>query len=225
MYRKMTAVFGAALMLCACSSEPTIQTGEDAEVVMGKLNKIDNSKSELVYIDPYADFTKYTKVMVMPLGVDNVEVIQPSSSGSMTNRNEWELTDSDKIKLQEVFHESMVKQLQEKGGYPVVTEAGDDVLQIVAKLTAIAPAAAKDDFKSRPIGRSSVYTQGGGGLAVAVVIGDSESGEVLGIMKDTKSSSSMWGSNNSVSNMSDVRQMFSSWAAQISRGLDHVHSK
>ena len=225
MYRKLTLVLGAAVLLCACAGEPTIQTGEDAEVVLGNLNKIDNSKSDLAYIDPHADFTKYTKVMVMPLGVDNVEVIQPSSSGSITNRKDWELTDSDKKKLQEIFHESMVKQLQGKGGYPVVTEAGDDVLQIVAKLTAIAPSAAKDDFQSRPIGRSRVYTEGGGGLAVAVAIGDSESGEVLGIMKDTKSSSSMWGSNNSVSNMSDVRQMFSSWAAQISRGLDHAHGK
>ncbi len=225
MYKHLVAVLGATLMLGACSSEPEIQTGDDAEVIMGNLNKVDNSRADLAYVDPDADFSKYNKVMVMPLGVDNVEIIQPSSSGSVTHRQNWELTDADKQKLQEVFHEAMVKELADKGGYPVVTEAGDDVLQVAAKLTAIAPSAAKDDFKSRPTGRSRVYTEGGGGLSVAVAFGDSETGEVLGIMKDSKSSTSMWGSHNSVSNMADVRRMFNSWASQIRKGLDNIHGK
>jgi hypothetical protein len=225
MYKHLLIIWAATWLLGACSSEPEIQTGDDAEVIMGNLNRVDNSRADLAYVDPDADFSKYHKVMVLPLGVDNVEIIQPSSSGSVTHRRNWELTDADKQKLQEIFHEAMVKELADKGGYPVVTEAGDDVLQIAAKLTAIAPSAAKDDFKSRPTGRSRVYTEGGGGLSVAVAFGDSETGEVLGIMKDSKSSTSMWGSNNSVSNMADVRRMFSSWASQIRKGLDNVHGK
>jgi hypothetical protein len=225
MYKQLIAIVGATLMLGACSSEPEIQTGDDAEVIMGNLNKIDNSRSDLAYVDPDANFSKYNKVMVMPLGVDNVEIIQPSSSGSVYRNKDWELTDADKVRLQAVFHEAMVKELEKKDGYPVVTEPGDDVLQIVAKLTAIAPSAAKDDNSSRSVGRSRTYTEGAGGLAVAVAFGDSETGEVLGIMKDSKSSNAVWGSNNSVSNMSDVRRMFSSWALQIRGGLDKVHGK
>jgi hypothetical protein len=223
MYKQLIAIVGATLMLSACSSEPEIQTGDDAEVIMGNLNKIDNSRSDLAYLDPNADFSKYNKVMVLPLGVDNVEIIQPSSSGTITSKKDWELTDADKVKLQEIFHEAMVKELEKKDGYPVVTEPGDDVLQIAAKLIAIAPSAAKDDHQSRSMGRSRVYTEGFGGLAVAVAFGDSETGEVLGIMKDSKSSNAMWGSNNSVSNLSDVRRMFSAWALQIRGGLDKAH--
>ena len=225
MYKQLLTILGATVILAACSSEPQVQTGDDAEVIMGNLNKVDNSRADLAYLDPDADFSKYNKVMVMPLGVSNVEIIQPSSSGSVTNRKDWELTDSDKEQLQKIFHESMVKTLENKGDYPVVTEAGDDVLQIAAKLTAIAPSAAKDDSSSRATGRSRVYTEGAGSLAVAVAFGDSETGEVLGIMKDTKTSTSMWGSNNSVSNMSDVRRMFNSWATQIRNGLNTAHGK
>jgi hypothetical protein len=226
MYKQLLAILSTTVILAACSStEPQVQTGDDAEVIMGNLNKVDNSRAALAYVDPNADFSKYNKVMVMPLGVDNVEIIQPTSSGSVTHRKDWELTDSDKEQLQKIFHESMVKELETKGDYPVVTEAGDDVLQIAAKLTAIAPSAAKDDFKSRSVGRSRVYTEGAGSLAVAVAYGDSETGEVLGIMKDSKTSTSMWGSNNSVSNMSDVRRMFNAWATQIRNGLDNVHGK
>lgn len=223
MYKQLISTACTALLLTACSSTPEVQTGDDAEVIMGSLNKVDNSRAQLAYLDPRANFGKYNKVMVMPLGVDNVEIIQPSKS--LTSNKNWELTDADKDKLRTIFHESMVKQLEDKDGFPVVTEAGDDVLQIAASLIAIAPSAAKDDNRSRPVGRSTVYTDGAGSLAVMVAFGDSETGEVLGLMKDSKSSSSIWGSNNSVSNLADVRRMFNSWASQIRNGLDHAHGK
>ena len=39
---KQLAIATAMLsLLAACASEPTVQTGEDAEVVMGNLHKVD----------------------------------------------------------------------------------------------------------------------------------------------------------------------------------------
>ena len=225
MYKRLLGAIGASLILAACSSTPEVQTGEDAEVIMGNLTRIDNSRADLAYVDPNKDFSKYNRVMVMPLGVDNVEIIQPSYSSSVAGNRNWELTDNDKDKLRKSFHEAMVKQLEDKGGYQVVDQPGDDVLQIAAMLTAIAPSAAKDDNRSRPTGRSRVYTAGAGSLAVMVVFGDSETGEILGLAKDSKSGTSMWGSNNSVSNMADVNRMFSSWATRIRNRLDTVHGK
>ena len=214
-------------LLAACSSTPEVQTGEDAEVLEGtSLHKVDNSRADLAYKDPDADFSRYNRVMIQPLGVDNVEIIQPNRQGTSVGRNlNWELTDEDKLKLQQAFHDAMVKRLEEKGGYPIVDEPGDDVLEIAAKLLAIAPSAAKDDFQSRPVGRSRVYTEGAGSIAVMVGFGDSETGEVLGLVKDSRSSNSYWGQNNSVSNMADVRRMFDSWAMQIANSLDRVHGR
>ncbi|MBT4523132.1 MAG: DUF3313 family protein [Halieaceae bacterium] len=226
MYKVLLGAIASISVLTACSGTPEVQTGDDAEVIMGGLNRVDNSRADFAYIDPQADFSKYNKVLLRPLGVDNVEIIQPSSSGSMNRHNRnWELTDADKKNLQDAFRDAMVKQLEDKGAYPVVTEADDDVLLITAVLTAIAPSAARDDNRSRPAGRSRVYTEGAGSLVVMVVYGDSETGEILGLIKDAKSSTSTWGSNNSVSNMSDVKRMFSSWAMQIRKGLDRVHGK
>ena len=50
-------------------------------------------------------------------------------------------------------------------------------------------------------------------------------GEVFALAKDSKTSNGFWGSNNSVSNMADVRNMFNSWALQIRTGLEHVTGK
>jgi hypothetical protein len=228
MFKQLSIAVAVVTLVSACSSTPEIQTGEDAEVIMDSLHKVDNSRTDLAYVDPNADFSKYQKIMLIPLGMDNVEIIQPDSSNSMSrsNRGNWELTDSDKEKLQEIFQESMTKELEKKDGYAIVTEADDDVLQIQAAVLAIAPSAPKDDGRSRSVGRSQVYTQGGGSMAVVVAFADSETGEVLGLMKDSRAAnSSTWGRNNSVSNLSDVRMMFSSWARGIRDGLDKVHGK
>ena len=225
MLRKLFLLGSTLALVTACSSTPEVQTGEDAEVIGGNLHRVDNSKADVAYIDPAADFSRYSRVMLQPLGVDNIEIIQPDTRGSAINRGNWELTDSDKQMLQEMYHDTMVKQLQEKGHFPVVNEAGDDVLQIAAMITAIAPSASKDDNVSRPAGRSYVITEGAGAIAVAVAFGDSETGEVLALVKDSRSSASYWGMNNSVTNRADVQRMFTSWAIQINSSLSKVTGK
>jgi Protein of unknown function (DUF3313) len=221
MLRKMIAVTAAATLLAACSSEPTIQTGEDAEVIGENLHRVDNSRAAGAWIDPNADFSRYTRVLVRPLGVDNIEIVEPSSSVS-TRRSNWELTDSDKQMLQDMFKSAVEQQLQEKGSFPLAQEPGDDVLEIGAMITALAPSAARDDNRSRPTGRSRVYTDGAGAVAVAVAFGDSETGEILALVKDSRSSNSHWGINNSVTNRADVQRMFNSWAVQLNSTLENV---
>ena len=225
MIRKIFAGTAVLALLAGCSSTPEIQTGSDAEVIGDNLHRVDNSKADVAYIDPDADFSRYTKVMIRPLGVDKIEVIQPSKTGTSMSRRDWELTESDKLMLQETFHSAMEKHLQEKGDFPLVSEAGDDVLEIGAMITAIAPSAAKDDGKSRAAGRSYVITEGSGAIAVAVAFGDSETGEVLALIKDSRTSSSHWGLNNSVTNRADVQRMFNSWAMQINSSLAKISGK
>jgi hypothetical protein len=215
----------ASLLLGGCQSSPQIQTGEDAEVIQGNLHRVDHSRAKLAYVDPSADFSKYTAILLTPLGVDNVEIIQPSSTLRTTGSRSWELSDSDKQRLQKDYRETMTKQLSEKDGYPIADKAGDNVLQISTILTRLAPSAPKDDFRSRPVGRSKIITEGAGKLDIEVTFKDSETGEVLALTKDTKSGSSLWGVNNSVSNAAEVRRAFSSWAVQIRAQLDRVHSK
>ena len=215
----------ACLLLVACQNTPQIQTGENAEVIQGSLVRVDHSRTKLAYIDPSADFNKYTAILLTPLGVDNVEVIQPTTSYRTTRTPNWELTDADKLRLQKDFQEAMSKQLALQKTYPLVTAAGDDVLLISAKLTRIAPTAPKDDNRSRPAGRNKIVTEGAGKISVEVTFSDSETGEVLALAKDTRSGSSLWGLNNSITNAAQVRRVFTSWAMQIRAQLDRVHSQ
>jgi len=222
------SVIGALLMsllLGACQNTAQHQTGTGATAIPDNLVRVDHSSARLAYVDPHADFSKYTAILLTPLGVDNVEIIQPTSSITTVGNRNWELTDADKQRLQRDFRTAMVKHVSEQGGYALVESAADHVLQISARLTRIAPTAPKDDNRSRPTGRNKVFSEGAGKMGVEVTFSDAETGEVLALAKDTRSGSSIWGVNNSVTNAAEVRRVFNAWAMQIRAQLDQVHKK
>lgn len=222
------SIVGGSLMflfLAACQNTPQVQTGENAEIIQGNLVRVDHSRAKLAYVDPSADFKKYTAILLAPLGVENVEIVQPTTSYRTLRAPNWALTDADKLRLQRDFHEALAKQLALQDTYPLVTAAGDNVLLISAKLTRIAPTAPKDDNRSRPAGRSAIITEGAGKISVEVTFSDSETGEVLALAKDTRSGSSLWGLNNSITNEAQVRRVFTSWAMQIRAQLDRIQQK
>jgi hypothetical protein len=222
MHKKLLIVLLSLPLLFAGIAHVQSEDDSGPEVILGTLHKVDNARVGLAYVDPNADFSQYTRIILDPLEVDKVTIVQPSR-GSANRRNEWVLTDKDKAALQKSYAEVFVRELEETGDYQIVTEPGADVLRVTASLLGIAPSAAKDDNKSRGVGRTRVYSANSGSMAIAFGFSDSQSGEILGIVKDTRSGSPTWGVNNSVTNMSDVRFMFGRWARMIRARLDIVH--
>lgn len=220
--RFIPIVISCVFLIACASPEPTVQKGPDAEIIAGNLHRVDNTRAAIAFKDPNADFSQYNSILLDPLNMDNVEIVQPRGS-SATNRSTWELNDNDKQTLQQQFREVFTRELQETGDYTVTTTPGANVLRITAALTGIAPAAARDDARSRPTGRTRVYTEGAGSMAIAFVFSDSTSSEALAVVKDSRSGTPMWGSNNRVTNMSDVRTIFGHWARAIRARLDIMH--
>ncbi len=209
----------AALLVAACSS-PRIQTGEDAEVIAGGLHRVDHSRAARVYLDPQVDFTRYTAILLDPLDLSEVEIIEPSPGRKPAK---WELDEEDERLLLQAFEEAMRKELEERGGYSIVDEAGPQVLRIHVALTMLAPNAPKDDYKSRYVGRGTVYSKGAGAMTMEARLSDSQSGKSIGLIQDRKNMETFWGVNNSVTNMADVQRVFSVWGRQFRDGLDDIH--
>lgn len=226
--RALALAFAATLLLSACASKPTVQRGEDAEVILGNLNRVDNSRVDLAYVDPLADFSRYRAVLLHPLDLDHVEIVQPGSSGSALNRfsKDWELTDGDRAELQAAYLDVMQEAVNASPGFAVAEGPGPDVLAVEAVLTRIAPNAPKDDMQSRPTARSAVYTQGAGSLSIAMALADGKSGEILALIKDTRDGDAgAWGMNNRVRNMAEVRRIFRFWGKRLSDGLDRIDAR
>lgn len=215
----------ASLLLSACNSTPAAPefSSDPDAVMMDRLRLVTNAQVGLAFVDPDADLADFSRVLLDPLDLSSVDITQPDTTGSTARRTKWELTDSTRGSLQTAFKEVFERELTETGDYEIVTEAGPNVLRVSAAITALAPSATMDDNRSRHVGRTRVYTEGAGSMSVAFVMADAENGEVFAVIKDTRSGSPVWGVNNSVSNMGDVRFMFNRWARMLRARMDIAH--
>ena len=53
----------AMLVVAGCATEPSIQTGPDAETTFDGLVRIDNARFAGAWIDPDVDLKKYTRLI------------------------------------------------------------------------------------------------------------------------------------------------------------------
>ena len=210
----------SGMLLAGCQGTPTLQTGADAEVVDGNLHRVNHSSLDKVYVNPASDFSKYHAVLVEPLNLDNVDIVQPTASNRLPGNPKWKLTDKDQQDMRAAYRKAIEEALTEKGRFTLSTEPGEAVLTIQASVTRLAPTAPKDDFKSRPIGRSHIVSEGAGDATIAFEFLDTESGKVVARAEDKWSGNSIWRVNNSVTNRAEVLRMFRSWAARVGKELE-----
>lgn len=210
------------IFLSACSKAPVIETGENAQILEGSnLHKVDNTSMAAAFVDPEVSFSSYTKIMLVPVSMENTEIIQPQST---RGSRPWVLEDRDKELINNSYQQMMSKYLVDEGGYELVTDPGEGVIVIQAALVALAPSAPKDDGRSRGTTsvRSKTFTDSAGTITMAMVLLDGVSGKQLVKWVDARSGWGTMRNNNSVSNLSDVNLIFSSWASQVRRGLHYL---
>jgi hypothetical protein len=223
MTRRVITLLLSAALLTACNQTPQEKEFSEDEVILGRLHLVTNARVGLAYVDPNADFGRFSKVMLDPLDLSEVEIVQPGRVTSAASRRPFELQDADIERVQRAFQESFTQELQETGDYMVVTTPGPEVLRITAVVNRIAPTAPADDGRSRTTGRTRIYTESAGSMTITFGFADSESGEVLALVKDARRGTPTWSVNNTVSNMNDIRFMFRHWARMVRARLDIAH--
>ena len=204
--RTIMAILCLSTLLHGCtSSAPQEPKLSNTDIILGNLHRVKNAQVGVAYLDPEADFGRYTSVMLDPLDMSRTEIIQPNRSMSAVARRPTELTDRNIETIQKAFAEVFTRELQETGDYTIVTEPGPDVLRVTAAVTQIAPTAPGDDPRSRAMGRVRVYTEGAGSMAITFGFIDSQSNQVLAVVKDARNG------------------MFGRWARMLRARLDIAH--
>ncbi len=89
------------------------------------------------YVKPGIDLSAYTKVMVKPLNMDNIEVLKPA--WEQDNDEVWSFNPEDRAAIQEWFLDAMQNELETNGGYALVADPAVDVLRIEVELLSITP--------------------------------------------------------------------------------------
>lgn len=219
---KRIFAFAAFVLLVGCASEPSIQTGPDAETTFDGLVRIDNARFRAAWIDPDIDLTHYNKIM--PGGAEfQFRSVQKVSSmeARRSNENEFWMSDSTKQKLIDTVSEVFNDELARSEHFEITDEPGADTLVIVGALHDIVSRVPPDI-----IGRGDIYLSSIGEGTLVIQLSDSLSGEVIYRAVDRRAAERTGGTairSNSASNWGEVRRWARRWATSLREGLDSIH--
>ena len=180
-----------------------------------------NSKSlDKLYRHPDVDVSEYTKIRVREPAVEF------SKNWNARNYGTYGLSAAQLKKIRsdlaELAKSTFVKVLGD-GGYQLVTEPGDGVLDVVPNIINLY-VNAPDTMTA---GRSRSYTMDAGSMTLALQLSDSITGTLLAVAYDTKRDNSrgtlQWSS--SVSNRAAASRVLTQWAEQLKRDLDAARAK
>jgi len=209
------AALGCVLQGCQTTGKPNAL--DDLSVQEG-LVKVENKAVDSVYRRPEARMNVYSKLLLRPISVEFAKNWDPKQSGSALY--DMHEPDREKIKseLAEVFAEVFKREL-EKGGYPLVTQSGPDVLEMQAAIVNLYITA--PDVSMQVAGRSKVYTSDAGHMTLIMQLHDSITGQLLARAYDSRSAGlDMWQWSNSITNTAEAKQIIGAWARALRKALD-----
>jgi hypothetical protein len=220
---KKVLAIAAAAFLVACSAEPTIQTGPNAEVTFDGLVRIDNARFAGAWIDPDIDLTQYTKIM--PGGAEFQFRHVRRTAGRMTttrsNEREFWISDSNRERLVELVSGIFEEELQASEHFTITDEPGPDTLVIVGALHDIVSRVPPD-----LVGRGEIWLSDLGEATLIIQLSDSLSGEVIYRAVERRAIQPAGGTmtlSNSASTWGEVRRWARRWATRLRDGLDSIH--
>jgi hypothetical protein len=183
---------------------------------------VKSKRLDIVYLQPGADFSGYTKVMLDPTEVAFHKNWQRDYNSSNSRNLAARVSDSD-------VHEAIAKGIAASneilaeawttGGYAVVTQPGPDVLRVktgVVNIWVNAP--------DRPsAGRVYTLAPEAGQATFFVEVRDSMTGALLGRAVDQEYAGDVGSSlRTSVSNRGDFRELVETWGRDGVRGLNEL---
>jgi hypothetical protein len=180
-----------------------------------------SSAVDLLYVRPEASLAGYKRVRLAPLQVAFHRDWNPNASRRGASR----LTSADferiKSTLAEAFATTTASELA-RGGYTVVSEAGEDVLDVtpfIVNLIITAP-----DTMTPGL---TTFTANAGQMTLVAELRDSETGQILARVVDSQRarSSGTFRLTTSVSNLGAARQIIAGWASILRRELDAANGR
>jgi len=200
-------VMGLQAATAFAQTGPTLHKGQG-------LAPLPDARAALATVKPGLDWSKYRTIEIRTLQIP--ETVRDATPGGATRRlrESYVLRDEDIAKLQEAYASAMRDQLS-SAGLAITTTPGPDTLILVAQITDIRLAAPIESSRMSYSSSGRTYSRGAGAMAIAGVLADGASGQVVAEMADQHSSVNVWGINNSVANLAEARRGFNKWAGAL----------
>ena len=217
-YSTIIAV-ATALALAGCASEPTMQTGPDAEVSFDGLHKIDNSAFTDAWADPDIDFSRYDQWMGGGAFFEFRAVRKTGNTTRATSSSsEFWIDDASKTRLDEEVTTVFQEELARSERFTQTEEPGPNVIIIRGGLHDIVSRVPPEH-----VGRSDIFLSSVGEATIVLEVVDSMSGEVIARAVERRAAQRPGGQMilmSTVTTWSEIRRLARSWATKLRQGMD-----
>lgn len=179
-------------------------------------------QAKAVYVRPGVDFSQYKRIAILecPVAFRKDWQRDQASSGRRVTQKEM---DEIRAGLSAEFLAIFTEELQDKGGYQLVTTGGEDVLVLrpaILDLDVTAP----DTLEA---GRNFTLSESAGAMTLYLELYDSVTNQILARAIDRETSRGMgriqWQSR--VANKAEADRILRRWASALRAQLDAVHGK
>ena len=212
-----------ALSVAGCSTAPSFQQGEDAEVTHDGLTRVDNTVMDAVWARPDIDIQGVTKIMFEGLGVEFRPVSGPYSGRAGTtsvrrsSQTEFQLDEATQKLFIEEITSAFLEEMGRSSVFTVVEEPGPDVLLVRAGLLDVV-----SRVPPETVGRSTIWIDRVGEATLVLEIRDSESNAILARAVDRRAAerTGQMQQSNRATNRAEVRRLGRRWASILTSGLE-----
>ena len=206
-----------------CTSTPTFQTGEDAEVTFDGLTRMEGTIMDAVWARTDIDLTGYRKVMFEGVGVEYREVSGPYSGreGTSTSRrssqSEFQLHPNTRALFEEEIRGAFAEEVSASEVFEVVEEEGPDVLLVRGGLLDVV-----SRVPPETVGRSRIFIDSVGEATLILEIRSSVSHSIYVRAVDRRAAQSQgqMRESSTVTNRAEVRRLGRRWGRMLREGLD-----
>jgi hypothetical protein len=211
----MTAACLLSGMAEAKKEELPVVSHDGLELRKGKV-------ADMLYVRPGVDFSRYKRLAILECPVAFSKDWERERKGGVDRIS---AKDMNKMKagLSAEFLKIFTEELQEKGGYTIVTEAAEDVLILRPAIIDVEVSA--PDIMTA--GRSYTMSESAGAMTLYLEVFDSVTGQILARavdrQQDRGTGQIQW--QNSVTNRAEADRILRRWASALRARLDEVRRK
>ena len=168
---------------------------------------------------PDTDFSKYNKFLVMPLDISDVKILKPA--WEQDDPEVWEFAPGAGETIQSMYMETMSEELSKDGGYPVVSEEGEDVLQLEVEFLSVTPYVRPGT--SGEVDGHVIETLGSGDIVVSAELRDSVTGSLLILVEGERQIGTEYREVSRENHIANLEKTFSTWGQRLRARMDAAH--
>ena len=220
--RSFPATVLAALCTAVVAAGFVQPAGADAPKEWDGLVLQSGKRVSLVYVRPGASLKGYKRVRLERLRVSFDKNWKPNQTRDLSRHLSQQDFENIKNALADEFAKTFAAELA-KGGYQVVTETGEDVLDITPLVIDLYIAAPEGSN----MGRRAVYTADPGRMTLVAELRDSVTSQILYRVVDTRNAE--WGDTfqmgTSGANLAAGQRVIALWANALREALDEAEGR